>query len=98
VRITYDPAKHEWTLRARELDFGDAVEVFADPVQTDEDTREDYGEKRFVTVGYLRGRMVVVVWTPRGDDERRIISMRKANDREQAAFGQQLGKARRDDG
>ena len=97
MRITYDPAKREKTLADRELDFEDAAEVFADPVQTDEDTREDYGERRYVTVGYLRGRMVVVVWTPRDGDERRIISMRKANAREQAAFGQQLGEGGRDD-
>lgn len=35
-------------------------------VATEEDTRRDYGEDRFVSAGYLRNRMVVVVWTPRG--------------------------------
>jgi len=91
VRISYDPAKREWTLANRELDFEDATKVFADSrQQTDEDTREDYGETRFVTVGYLRGRMVVLAWTPRGNDERRIISMRKANAREQARFAHKL--------
>jgi Ribonuclease toxin, BrnT, of type II toxin-antitoxin system len=39
------------------------------------DERRDYGEPRFVTVGWLRDRFVAVVWTPR-DDGRRIISMR----------------------
>jgi hypothetical protein len=38
-----------------------------------------------MTVGHLRGRMVIVVWTARGD-ARHVISMRKANDREQARF------------
>jgi uncharacterized DUF497 family protein len=37
-------------------------------------------------VGFLDGRMVVVAWTPRGE-ARRIISMRKANEREQERFG-----------
>ncbi|WP_425388002.1 hypothetical protein [Azospirillum halopraeferens] len=37
----------------------------------------------------MRSRMVVLVWTPRGD-ARRIISMRKANDREQALYGPRL--------
>jgi|SRR5579884_1758150 len=39
------------------------------------DDRKDYGEMRLITAGYLRGRMVVIVWTPRGRD-RHIISMR----------------------
>jgi uncharacterized DUF497 family protein len=96
VRITSDPAKREWTLRKRELDFKDAREVFAEPTVTLQDVREDYGEDRFITYGYLRGRMVVVVWTPRGK-ARRIISMRKCNAKEQARIGQQLGEVGRDD-
>ncbi len=42
-----------------------------------------------ITVGLLRGRMVVLVWTQRGA-WRRIISMRKANDREQALYRPRL--------
>ena len=57
---------------------------------TAEDARFDYGEPRLTTVGVLRGRMVIVVWTPRGE-VRRIISMRKANEREIARFAQALG-------
>ena len=37
----------------------------------------------------LRGRMVVVIWTPRAD-ARHVISMRKANDREKARYGSKL--------
>jgi uncharacterized DUF497 family protein len=54
------------------------------------DSRLNYGERRWVTVGYLDGRVVVVVWTPRGQ-ARRIISMRKANEREIAKFARDLG-------
>jgi uncharacterized protein len=54
------------------------------------DDRKDYGEQRFVTVGYMNGRMVYVAWTPR-DGAYRIISMRKANEREQQKYGPQLG-------
>ncbi|SEG35954.1 hypothetical protein SAMN05216242_1631, partial [Thauera chlorobenzoica] len=52
-------------------------------------TREDYSEPRHITVGKLDGRMVVMVWTPRGE-ARRIISMRKANEREQARYAHRL--------
>ncbi len=89
MRITFDPAKREWTLRERSLDFEDAAAVFAGPTLEDPDERHDYGELRVVTVGRLRGRMVIVVWTPRGD-ARHIISMRKANEREKARYRQRL--------
>ena len=49
------------------------------------DLRQEYSEQRFITVGLLESRMVVLVWTPRGE-ARRIVSMRKANDREQARY------------
>ena len=48
-----------------------------------EDTRRNYGEPRIICYGYLDKRMVVVGYTPRGDD-RHVFSMRKANEREKA--------------
>ncbi len=63
----------------------DAATVFAGPHLTVEDDRFDYGETRFITVDHLAGRRVVLVWTPRGE-ARRVISMRKANNREQATY------------
>jgi uncharacterized DUF497 family protein len=90
VAITFDPSKREWTLKNRGLDFLDATDVFAGPKVDFEDKRRDYGEMRLVTVGLLRGRRVVVCWTPRGDDQH-VFSMRKANDKEQKRYGPQLG-------
>lgn len=88
MRITYDPPKREKALRERGLDFEDAAKIFADPhMLTLLEERRDYGEARYQTFGHIGERLVVVVWTPRGDDERRVISMRKANAREQARFG-----------
>jgi uncharacterized DUF497 family protein len=89
VEISFDPAKREATLRDRGLDFLDAARVFEGPVFTAEDDRFEYSERRYSTIGSLDGRMVVLIWTeaPGG---RRIISMRKANDREQARFGSKL--------
>jgi len=63
--------------------------VFEGDTLTIEDDRFDYGEQRFITIGRLAGRIMVIVWTPRGA-ARRIISMRKANDREQAAYSPRL--------
>jgi uncharacterized DUF497 family protein len=92
MAITYDPAKRDWTLRERGLDFEDATKVFAGWTIDIPDSRRDYGEQRINTVGYLDGRMVIVCWTRRGQD-RRIISMRKANEREQARYGKRSEKS-----
>jgi uncharacterized DUF497 family protein len=62
-----------------------ATEIFGGATLTVEDDREDYGETRLITIGFLEGRMVVMIWTQRGS-ARRIISLRKANEREQKAY------------
>lgn len=87
--ITFDAAKRDATLKERGLDFADAATVFAGRTFSAEDTRHDYGEVRINTVGELAGRLVIVCWTPRGDS-RRVILMRKCNDRETALYRQRL--------
>ncbi|MCW5626104.1 MAG: BrnT family toxin [Burkholderiales bacterium] len=89
MKIEFDQEKRDITLAERGLDFARAIEIFQDRHFTAEDTRE-YAEPRFITVGMLDGRMIVTVWTPRSD-ARRIISMRKANEREQTRFFSHLG-------
>ena len=87
MKIEYDTAKRDETLQLRGIDMADAPIVFFGQTLTEEDLRFDYGEKRFLTVGFLKGRMVLVAWTMRGD-ARRIISMRKANGREVVRYSQ----------
>jgi uncharacterized DUF497 family protein len=90
MAITFDPAKRDRTLAERGLDFSDAGQVLDGAVWEFVDDRRDYGEERITTVGLLNERMVVVVWTERGND-RHIISMRKANTRERERYGKHLG-------
>lgn len=90
MKITCDPVKRAKTLEERGLDFLDAAEVFEGPVYEVEDDRFDYGERRVLCFGLLRGRMVVVGYVER-DDSRHVFTMRKANEREQARFGERLG-------
>jgi uncharacterized DUF497 family protein len=90
MEIEFDQTKRDRTLAERDLDFAQAAAIFAGHHFTAEDTRDGYSEPRYVTVGLLDGRMVVMVWTPRGE-VRRVISMRKANEREQAKFASRLG-------
>lgn len=87
--ITFDRVKRDRTLAERGLDFAAAEAVFAGPCFSFLDEREDYGEDRIITFGLLAGRMVVIGWTPRGED-RHVFSMRKANDREQRKYAQHL--------
>ncbi|MEK6806727.1 MAG: BrnT family toxin [Pseudomonadota bacterium] len=81
MRIIYDPAKRLDTLAARDLDFMDAVKVFAGTTFEFEDVRKDYGERRMVCIGFLDDRMVMVGYVQRGAD-RHVFSMRRCNDRE----------------
>ncbi|MDE0499616.1 MAG: BrnT family toxin [Acidimicrobiaceae bacterium] len=89
VRIEYDEAKRAAILEARDLDLAAASEVLSSATLTVSDDRRDYGEDRYITVGHLGATMVVVVWTPR-IDAYRIISMRRANERERRLYGGRL--------
>ena len=90
MRISYDPAKREWTLTHRGLDFEDAAHVFDGLTAEVQDQRKDYGETRIICYGVLERRLVVIGYTPRGP-VRHIFSMRKANDREQVRFAPYFG-------
>jgi uncharacterized DUF497 family protein len=81
MRITCDAEKRRKTLQDRGLDMRRAKDVFGGVHFTRIDDRFDYGESRYVTVGWLDSRLVAFVWTPRGS-ARRIISMRHCHERE----------------
>jgi uncharacterized DUF497 family protein len=83
VKITFDKAKREQTLRQRGLDFADAAEVFKGLHTLLADNRFDYGETRYISAGHLRGRMV------RGET-RHIISMRYCHGKEEARWRKHL--------
>ena len=85
MRFTWHEQKRQATLQRRGLDFADAEMVFAGPTFTFEDDRIDYPEQRWVTLGLLRGTVVVLVHTE-SEDEIRVISMRKAETDEQRLY------------
>ena len=89
MKIEFDQAKRDETLKHRGVDMGRANEVFEGVTISFADIRFEYGEERFITFGLLDSRMVVLAWTKRGN-ARRIISMRKANEREQRKYGNRL--------
>ncbi len=73
----WDPAKAATNLRRHGIDFADAATIFEDDTALTQ-LDEYSAEQRFVTLGMdALGRLLVVVYTWRGDDIR-IISARKA--------------------
>ncbi len=87
----WDEEKRALTLRNRSLDFAQAEKIFNDSEFTVEDDREDYGEIRYQTIGRLGRKTVMVVWTFRAIDRRRIISMRECNVREREIYQARMG-------
>jgi len=67
------------------VDFADAEGVFSGATFTFEDDREGYGEERWVTLGLLGERVMVIIHTET-EDEIRVISMREADKDEQLLF------------
>ena len=92
MQFEWDDAKNRRNFVKHGLDFADAELVFAGPCVTFVDDRFDYGEERLVTLGLLAGRQVTIAHSLRGKATR-IISMRKANRREQKIYQKRLGTA-----
>jgi hypothetical protein len=93
MKFEWDEAKNHANRRKHGLDFADAPLVFAGRTLTFEDLRRPYGEPRYLTVGTLAERVVIIAHTHR-DEVTRIISMRKANARERARYQERLGESR----
>ena len=82
MNFEWDEAKSDLCFRERGFDFAYAAQVFFDPDRmVQADTRYSYGEERYRVIGVIEQRLFVVVYTPR-HDAMRIISARKANQRE----------------
>jgi uncharacterized DUF497 family protein len=90
MKCDWDAAKNNSNFAKHGLRFEDAELVFSGSCVTFVDDRFDYGEERFVTLGLLAGRLVVIAHAPR-DDRTRVISMRKGNRREKEIYQKRLG-------
>jgi uncharacterized DUF497 family protein len=82
----WDEQKRRQILTERGIDLLEVLALFAAPERIEfEDVRKDYGERRFVLLCPLDGRLLHVTYTMRHGN-RRIISARKANKREQRIY------------
>ena len=87
--FVWDEAKRRLNLRKHGIDFADAEKIFRGVTFTAEDTREDYGEQRFLTLGLLEDQVVSLAHTEQGE-EIRIISIRKATKHEARFYFSQI--------
>lgn len=83
MRIHFDPVKSERNQRERGLAFTQAAEFDFASALIAVDDRKEYGELRYVALGWLANRLHVLCFTEVADGIR-VISFRKANAREVA--------------
>jgi uncharacterized DUF497 family protein len=91
MEFEWDNNKNIRNLEKHGLDFQDAERIFWGEIITFKDERYNYGEDRFITLGTLLNRVVIIVHTYRNFTIR-IISMRKANEREKNIYYKRLGE------
>jgi len=85
MRRTWDAAKNAANIRKHAISFDDAVRVFESDVEGWPDERFDYGEARWIAIGFAGGEETVVVYSEEGN-ERRIISARRATRKERELY------------
>ena len=83
--ISFDPAKDVINQEKHGTSLSDAEHLVWDEALISEDRRKAYGETRMIAIAPIGRRLFVAVYTDRGV-YRRIISLRKANDREIKAY------------
>lgn len=86
MHFEFDARKDAANLLKHGIGLADAARVLLDPDRLDLPVgRKDYGEERRIVVGAIARRVLVVVYTWRGDAVR-LISARRANEREQKRY------------
>ena len=90
MQYEWDENKCRNNIEKHGVDFADAPEIFLSPMLVLPDERRTYGEPRFIGIGVIQGRTMVIVYTERKGTKVRIISLRKANKREQTKFKKEI--------
>ena len=89
MKFIWDRRKNKANIKKHELDFADAYMVFESPMLVGLDDREEYGEDRWIGVGLIENRVVVIVFTEPEEDTIRVISFRKATTDERNNYEQE---------
>ena len=92
MKFEWDEQKYKSNIDKHGIDFRDAQDIFLNQRLSTRDTRQDYGEKRIITIGLIGKSVCVVVYTRR-EETTRIISARKANEREKRRYYERIEKS-----
>ena len=91
LTLIFDPEKDAANTQKHGVSLGNAQSFEWETALTWPDTRRDYGEQRMAGLGYIGLRLMMVVYVDRPPDkptQRRIISLRKANKREERFYAE----------
>ena len=93
MEFEWDENKDALNLQNHHMGLSEGISVFDDTNRLDfEDDRFDYGEERYITIGMnATARVLTVVYTERGEDTIRLISVRKATKAEERRYAAALG-------
>jgi len=86
MRFEWDEAKNQANPRKHGFHFADAAEMFAGPFLARPDTREDYGEERWIGIGVTKNRVAFVAFSAESHGVIGIISLRKATNEERQEY------------
>jgi len=81
MKIEFDPEKNAKNIKERHINFEIVNDFELNTAKIWLDNRKDYGEERYIALGYIKKRLYSLVFTVRGTNLR-VISLRKANKRE----------------
>lgn len=90
MHLTWDEGKNRENIGKHGLDFADAHEIFKHPMLVSLDTRKDHNEDRWIGIGMMLNRTIVVVYIEPAENMIRIISLRKALGYERQRYEQYL--------
>jgi uncharacterized protein len=90
MNFEWDERKNALNVDKHGFDFADVYRVFNLPMVVELDERDDHGEDRWVGIGLLYERVVVVVYAEPDPETVRVISLRKALSHEKKRYGQYL--------
>ena len=92
MKFVWDEVKNRKNIQKHGIDFKDASEMFSLPMLTSIDSRQNYGEERWVGIGFLKGIIAVIAYTENETKNQiRIISARKATKNESQRFKKTIG-------
>ena len=90
MKFEWDENKNLVNIQKHSVDFNNVPEIFNGPMIINIDDRIDYGEERYIGIGFLRDIIAVVIFVEKDDDIIRIISARKANKNESKIFKKEI--------